>query len=44
MSNVITKSEVVKQLADMLRDDTISDVSFLKLMVAMCRLQGWITK
>jgi hypothetical protein len=41
---VATKTEVIAKLTEMLRrrDDTISDESFVKLMTAMCKLQGWL--
>jgi hypothetical protein len=42
MTDPITKSEVIAELAARLRDESISDEVFVKLMTAMCRLQGWI--
>ena len=38
----LTKEEVIAQLAARLRDDSVSDELFVKLMAAMCRLQGWL--
>jgi len=42
MSKLATKSEAIALLANLLRDETKSDEAFLKLMLAMCRLQGWV--
>jgi hypothetical protein len=44
MSNIATKAEVIEQLSKMLRDgkETMPDDTFIKVMTAFARLQGWI--
>ena len=44
MSDVATREEVLQRMSKMLRDgkDSMSDDTFLKVLTAYARLQGWM--